>query len=75
MVICGLLFLGGTKNYMDRHVLGVLEGPLQHEFRWNEIDYGNLVFAFQAAYALGMILDPCAEPKARACIDWTRVSR
>jgi MFS transporter, ACS family, hexuronate transporter len=54
-VICALLFLGVTKNYMDRQVLGVLKGPLQHEFGWNEIDYGNLVFAFQAAYALGMI--------------------
>src|ERR1700730_11455058 len=40
---------------MDRQVLGVLKGPLQHEFGWNEIDYGNLVFTFQAAYALGMI--------------------
>jgi ACS family hexuronate transporter-like MFS transporter len=55
-VICGLLFLGVTKNYMDRQVLGVLKGPLQHEFGWNEIDYGNLVFSFQTAYALGMIL-------------------
>jgi hypothetical protein len=39
-VICGLLFLGVTKNYMDRQVLGVLKGPLQHEFGWNDIDYG-----------------------------------
>jgi MFS transporter, ACS family, hexuronate transporter len=54
-VICGLLFFGVTKNYMDRQVLGVLKGPLQHEFGWNDIDYGNLVFAFQAAYAAGMI--------------------
>src|SRR6201997_27902 len=54
-VICALLLLGTTKNYMDRQVLGVLKGPLQHEFGWNEIDYGNLVFAFQAAYALGML--------------------
>src|SRR5580700_2356977 len=54
-VICGLLFFGMTKNYMNRQVLGVLKGPLQHEFGWNDIDYGNLVFAFQAAYALGMI--------------------
>jgi ACS family hexuronate transporter-like MFS transporter len=54
-VICGLLFFGVTKNYMDRQVLGVLKGPLQHEFGWNDIDYGNLVFAFQAAYAMGMI--------------------
>ena len=55
-VICGLLFLGVTKNYMDRQVLGVLKGPLQHEFGWNDIDYGNLVFAFQAAYGLGMLV-------------------
>ena len=54
-VICGLLFLGVTKNYMDRQVLGVLKIPLQHTFGWNEIDYGNVVFAFQGAYALGML--------------------
>ena len=54
-VICGLLFFGVTKNYMDRQVLGVLKGPLQHELGWNDVDYGNLVFAFQTAYALGMI--------------------
>src|SRR6201984_1377400 len=55
-VICGLLFLGVTKNYMDRQVLGVLKTTLQHQFGWNEIDYGNLVFAFQAAYALGLLV-------------------
>ena len=54
-VICALLFLGVTKNYMDRQVLSVLKVPLQHDLGWNDIDYGNLVFAFQAAYALGMI--------------------
>jgi MFS transporter, ACS family, hexuronate transporter len=36
-------------------VLGVLKGTLQHDLGWNDIDYGNLVFAFQAAYAMGMI--------------------
>jgi ACS family hexuronate transporter-like MFS transporter len=40
---------------MDRQVLGVLKGPLQREFGWNEIHYGNLVFAFQAAYAVGLV--------------------
>ena len=54
-VICALLFFGVTKNYMDRQVLGVLKGTLQHDLGWNDIDYGNLVFAFQAAYAAGMI--------------------
>src|SRR5437773_9850109 len=54
-VICGLLFLGVTKHYVDRQVLGVLEVPLQHEFGWNEIDYGDLVCAFQTTYALGLV--------------------
>src|SRR5437870_13590303 len=54
-VICTLLLLGTTKNYMDRNVLGVLRVTLQHDLGWNEIDYGNLVIVFQAAYALGML--------------------
>jgi MFS transporter, ACS family, hexuronate transporter len=57
-VICGLLFLGVTKNYMDRQVLGVLKGPLQHEFGWNDVDYGNLVFdrvGTRVGYAIAMI--------------------
>jgi MFS transporter, ACS family, hexuronate transporter len=45
-----------TKNYMDRQVLAVLKSNLQHQFGWNEIDYGNLVFAFQTAYAIGMLV-------------------
>src|SRR5258708_5392234 len=55
-VICTLLLVGVTKNYMDRQVLGVLKTTLQHNFGWNEIDYSNLVFAFQAAYAAGMVV-------------------
>ncbi|HMD37910.1 MAG TPA: MFS transporter [Candidatus Acidoferrum sp.] len=54
--ICALLLFGTTKNYMDRQVLGVLKTTLQHDFGWNEIDYGNLVSAFQIAYAFGMVL-------------------
>ena len=55
-VICALLLFGVTKNYMDRQVLGILKTTLQHDLGWNEIDYGNLVFAFQAAYAVGMVV-------------------
>ncbi len=55
-IICALLLLGTTKNYMDRQILGVLKTTLQHDLGWNEIDYSNLVFAFQAAYAAGMII-------------------
>jgi MFS transporter, ACS family, hexuronate transporter len=55
-VICTILLFGVMKNYMDRQVIGVLKTTLQHDLGWSEIDYGNLVFAFQAAYALGMVL-------------------
>jgi len=55
-VICALLLFGTTKNYMDRNVLGVLNKTLQHDLGWSEIDFSNLVIAFQAAYAVGMLL-------------------
>jgi ACS family hexuronate transporter-like MFS transporter len=55
-VICALLFLGVTKNYMDRQVLSVLKIPLQHQFGWDDTDYGNIVAAFQVAYAVGMLV-------------------
>jgi ACS family hexuronate transporter-like MFS transporter len=54
-VICALLLFGTTKNYMDRNVLGVLNKTLQHDLGWNEIDFSNLVIAFQLAYAVGMV--------------------
>src|ERR1700731_1740945 len=55
-IICALLLFGTTKNYMDRQVLGILKGPLQHDLGWNDIDFGNLVLAFQGAYAVGMVV-------------------
>ncbi len=53
--ICGLLFFASTINYIDRQVIGILKPTLQTEFGWSESDYGWIVFAFQAAYAIGMI--------------------
>ncbi|MBP8258462.1 MAG: MFS transporter [Verrucomicrobia bacterium] len=55
-VICGLLFLATTVNYIDRQVVGVLKNTLIRDLHWNEIDYSNVVFAFQAAYAIGYAL-------------------
>jgi MFS transporter, ACS family, hexuronate transporter len=54
--ICALLFFATTINYMDRQVLGVLAPELQKVIGWNEIQYGYIVTAFQAAYALGMLV-------------------
>src|SRR5229473_2945743 len=55
-VICGLLLFGVTKNYMDRWVISALKTTLQHDLGWNDIDYSNLIFGFQAAYAVGMLV-------------------
>lgn len=54
--ICALLFFITTLNYTDRQVLGVLAPELQRVIGWNEIQYGNIVTAFTAAYALGLVL-------------------
>lgn len=55
-VICSLLFFATTVNYIDRQVLGILSKDLQLAFNWSELDYGNIVAAFNAAYALGLLL-------------------
>ncbi|MGH9311637.1 MAG: MFS transporter [Vicinamibacterales bacterium] len=55
-VICALLFFGTTINYVDRQVLGILARDLQREIGWTELQYGNIVAAFSAAYAVGLIL-------------------
>src|SRR6266849_4371404 len=55
-VICALLFFATTVNYVDRQVIGILKTTLQHDLGWNEIDYSNIVFAFQLAYAIGLLL-------------------
>ncbi len=54
--ICGLLFFAATVNYVDRQVIGLLKPSLQAELHWNEIDYSNIVLAFQVAYAIGLII-------------------
>jgi ACS family hexuronate transporter-like MFS transporter len=55
-VICALLFFAATVNYIDRQVIGILKPTLAKEFNWSESDYAWIVFAFQTAYALGMLL-------------------
>ena len=55
-VICGLLFFAATVNYIDRQVIGILKPTLQQEFGWSEMDYADIVFSFQIAYAVGLVL-------------------
>ena len=54
-VICALLFFATTINYVDRQVLGILAVPLQRSIGWSEADYGLIVTAFQAAYAIALV--------------------
>lgn len=54
--ICALLFAATTINYMDRQILGLLAPTLQQEIGWSEREYGDIVTAFQAAYAIGLLV-------------------
>lgn len=50
-----MLFCITTINYMNRQILGILAPQLQAQFNWSEADYGYIIMAFQAAYAIGLI--------------------
>ncbi|HET7219930.1 MAG TPA: MFS transporter [Vicinamibacterales bacterium] len=62
-LICALLFFASTINYVDRQVIGILKPTLQGEFGWSEIDYADIIFAFQLAYAIAFLF-------AGRMIDW-----
>ncbi|HUQ67287.1 MAG TPA: MFS transporter, partial [Flavitalea sp.] len=55
-VIVALLFFATTINYLDRQVIGLLKDNLSKEFHWSETDYSNIVMAFSATYAIGLLL-------------------
>ena len=55
-VICALLFFAATINYIDRQVIGILKPTLQTEIGWTEVQYSWVVFWFQAAYAVGLLV-------------------
>src|SRR6266545_5962370 len=55
-LICGLLFFAATLNYLDRQVIATLKPTLQAELGWSEIDYSNIVFWFQMAYAIALLV-------------------
>jgi ACS family hexuronate transporter-like MFS transporter len=54
-LICGLLFAATAINYVDRQMIGVLKPTLQAELGWSETSYADIVFWFQAAYAVGYL--------------------
>ncbi|HXG46116.1 MAG TPA: MFS transporter [Methylomirabilota bacterium] len=55
--VCALLFFAATINYIDRQVIGILKPTLVQEFGWkDERIYAAIVFSFQLAYAVGLLL-------------------
>jgi ACS family hexuronate transporter-like MFS transporter len=54
--ICAMVFFATTINYVDRQVLGLLNPLLQTTIGWNNIEYGYIVDAFMAAYAIGLLV-------------------
>lgn len=53
--VCALLFFATVINYMDRQILGLLAPLLQHDIGWSQVQYGRIVIAFSAFYAVGLL--------------------
>lgn len=54
-LVVTLLFTAMVINYVDRQTIGVLKPTLSAEFGWNETQYADLVFWFQASYAVAYL--------------------
>jgi ACS family hexuronate transporter-like MFS transporter len=54
-VVVALLFAATAINYVDRQMIGVLKPTLSAEMHWSETDFADIVFWFQAAYAIGYL--------------------
>lgn len=52
-MVCTLLFFATTINYIDRNVLGILNPTLQVKIGWTQAEYGLIIAAFTAMYAVG----------------------
>ena len=55
-VVVWLLFAAMVINYVDRQALGVLKPTLMAEFGWTETNFADIIFWFQAAYAVSYLL-------------------
>lgn len=54
-VICALLFLATTVNYIDRQILALLKEILDKEIGWTNEQFGWVNSSFQVAYGLGLL--------------------
>ncbi|WP_445190918.1 MFS transporter [Sphingomonas sp. Tas61C01] len=53
--ICALLFVATAINYVDRQMIGVLKPTISAELGWDDLTYADVIFWFQAAYAIGYL--------------------
>jgi MFS transporter, ACS family, hexuronate transporter len=54
-VICGLLFLATTINYIDRQILSLIKGTLDAQLGWTNSQFGLTNSLFQGAYAVSLL--------------------
>ena len=55
-LVCALLFFATTINYIDRQILSLLKPILDGELHWTNEQFGNVNSAFQAAYAVSLLV-------------------
>src|SRR5574344_1540809 len=58
-MICFMLFMATTINYMDRQVLSLTypgAGGIEAEFHWTDANYGIITGVFSIAYAICQLL-------------------
>ncbi len=55
-LVCWLLFLATTINYVDRQILSLLKPILDDKLHCTNQQFGEVNSAFQAAYAVGLLL-------------------
>jgi len=55
-LVCLLLFLATTINYVDRQILALLKPILDDQLHWTNAQYGQISGFFQVAYALGLLI-------------------
>jgi MFS transporter, ACS family, hexuronate transporter len=54
-VICALLFLATTINYVDRQILSLLKEVLDRQIGWTNEQFGWVNSSFQIAYGVGLL--------------------
>ena len=54
-LVLGLVVIATVLNYVDRQLIAILKPLLQASFHWSDLDYANVVVAFQLAVAAACV--------------------